>query len=104
LEETLGDEMDLPRADLVSEFVAKVREIKQVKAVFHLETDDAVFLWTLVEDDMDEDVVFRIYEIQDDICDRSDKTSNFFVFSLKEKDIEGTIPKCLKNIYSRKGK
>ena len=96
--------MDVRRADLVSEFLKKVREIKEVKAVFHLETDDAVFLWTLVEDDMDEDVVFRIYEIQDEICDRFDKTPEFFVFSLKEKEMEGTIPKCLKNIYSRKEK
>lgn len=94
--------MDLRRPDLVSEFVEKVKEIKEVRAVFHLETDDTVFLWTLVEDDMDEDVVFRIYEIQDEICDRFDKTPDFFVFSLKEKDIDTTVPRCLKNIYSRK--
>jgi|GEM_PF-5581158 len=94
--------MDLNRADLVSEFVEKVRQLKEVKAVFHLETDDTVFLWTLVEDDMNEDVVFRIYEIQDEISHRFAKTPDFFVFSLKEKDIDTTVPKCLKNIYSRK--
>ena len=86
----------------MSEFVAKVTGIREVKAIYHLETDDAVFLWTLVEDDMDEEVVFRIYEIQDKIGDRFDKRPDFFVFSLREKDIGATVPRCLKNIYSRK--